>query len=406
MMGLLILDSGFGNCKQKEGCQGALRCLNNLICGSLGGSKEVKKGDGSLVLPLVEPPGSICILRLSALGDVTHVVPVIKTIQRHWPNTSITWIIGRLEASLVDDLPGVEFLVFDKNRGWRAFLHLRRQLRTRRFDVMLHMQISYRASLVSLLVKAGIRVGFDKKRAKDLQWLFTNWRIEHVPGEHVLDGFFGFIRTLGIEHRNLVWELPIPEPARQFARDSLPQEKRILVINPCSSSRVRNYRNWRPEAYGAVADFAVAQLGAAVVLTGGPGEGERNFAAQVVTQAREPIINLVGRTSIKQLLAVLEKAHLVLCPDTGPGHMANAVGTPVIGLYVTSNPDRTGPYCYRDWVVNCYPQAVRQEFGVSVEEVPFGKRVRRPQAVDLIKVETVNNQIRKFFLEMEKCQPL
>jgi heptosyltransferase I len=149
------------------------------------------------MLPLKTPPRRLCLLRLSAVGDVSHVLPVVRTLQARWPETRITWIIGKLEHSLVGDIPGIEFIIFDKQRRWRAYRDLHHVLRGRRFDVLLHMQMSLRASLASLLVRADVRLGFDQARAKDLQWLFTNARISSPPRQHVVDSFFAFARHWG-----------------------------------------------------------------------------------------------------------------------------------------------------------------------------------------------------------------
>src|SRR5690349_13880572 len=110
------------------------------------------------------PPQSLCLLRTSALGDATHVVPLVRTLQHAWPQTRLAWIIGRLEHKLVGDIPGVEFVVFDKAAGWRGFRALRAQLAGRRFDILLHLQVALRANLVSALVHAPLRVGYDRAR--------------------------------------------------------------------------------------------------------------------------------------------------------------------------------------------------------------------------------------------------
>ncbi len=110
---------------------------------------------------------------------------------------------------------------------------------------------------------------------------------------------------------------------------------------------------------------------------------------QIARLSRCQAVNLIGKTSLKQLLALLERASLLLCPDSGPAHMATAVGTPVVGLYATSNRFRTGPYLSQDLVVDAYPRAVQREFGKSVEEIPWGARVRDPSAMGLISVDEV-----------------
>jgi heptosyltransferase I len=329
------------------------------------------------------------------------MVPVIRTLQNAWPACKITWIIGRLEAGLVGDLPGVEFIIFDKAKGWRAFGELRTVLKNRHFDVLLHMQVATRASLISLFVKAPLKLGFDKARAHDRQWLFTNQRIAPKPNQHVLDGFFGFMEALGIHQRQLRWDIPIPETAARFADRHLPADVPLLVINPCTSQRARNWRNWPTERYAAVADYAHEEHGMLTALTGGPNPRERQMAEGIIEQAGHPLIDLVGRTSPKEMLTVLQRADIAISPDTGPAHMATAVGTPVIGLYATSNPLRTGPYLSQHYVVNKYPEALRKYSGKTVETAKWGERVRHPAAMELISVDDVKAMLDKVIADIK-----
>ncbi len=332
-------------------------------------------------------PDSVCIIRLSAIGDCCNVVPVLRTLQASWPDTRITWIVGKTEASLVGDIPGVEFIVFDKKAGLSAYRGLRRTLRGRRFDLLLHMHASMRANLVSRFVRSPYRLGFDRERARDRQWLFTNHRIEPASRPHVLDGFFGFAEHCGIAGRVMRWDIPLADADRAMAADTL--RGPALLISPCSSQRLRNYRNWRVENYARVATHAARVHGLQIVLTGGNTGLERRYAAEIAAACETPVTELVGQTSLKQLLALIERATVVLCPDSGPAHMATAAGTPVIGLYATSNPGRTGPYLSQQWVVNRYPEAVAAEFGKDIGDLRWGTRVRDPRAMDLIATDDV-----------------
>lgn len=342
---------------------------------------------------MLHAPESLCLLRLSALGDVTHTVPVVRTLQHAWPDTRLTWIIGRLEAELVGDLPGVEFIVFDKACGAVAFRDLWRDLGGRRFDVLLQMQVALRANLAGRLVRAPLRIGFDRARSRDGHGLFVNRRIEPHPRAHVLDGLFDFLQALGIDERILRWDIPVPDAAAAFAQEQLPDGQSYLTINPCTSARVNNWRNWSAERYAAVADHAATVHGLRTVLTGGPTLAEREMADAIAARVENDVIDLVGATRPKQLLAVLSRARVAIAPDTGPLHIAAAIGTPVIGLYATSNPERTGPYQWRDWVVNRYPEALAAECGRTPEEVRWGRRVRNPDAMQRIAVEDVTTRL-------------
>lgn len=315
---------------------------------------------------------------------------MVRTLQARWPQTRLTWIIGKTEYGLVGDIPGIDFIIFDKARGWRAYGDVRRALRGRRFDALLHMQMSLRASLISLLVDAPIKLGFDRERAKDMQWLFTNANIAHRQKQHVLDSLFGFAETLGITERELRWDIPIPETAHRFAAEQLPGDQPTLLISPCSS---KAHRNWTTAGYAAVADYAVERHGMRVVLSGGRRAIEREYGDAIQAQMHHPAIDLIGASDLKQLLALLERSTVLLSPDAGPAHLATATGTPVIGLYACTNPDRARPYLSAEWLVSRYPEAVQRRYGRDVDALPWGSRVREPWAMELITPDAVYRKL-------------
>src|SRR5690349_11242774 len=163
------------------------------------------------------PPASVCILRLSAIGDTCHVLPVVRTLQRAWPDTRFTWIIGKVEAKLLGHIPDIEFIVLDKKSLLGSLRVLRKALRGRHFDVLMHMQLALRASLLSMAVPARIKLGFDRKRARELQWLFTTNRIRPAERQHVMDSLFGFAEKFHVYEKLLRWDIPIPQSGREYA---------------------------------------------------------------------------------------------------------------------------------------------------------------------------------------------
>lgn len=332
-------------------------------------------------------------LRLSALGDVCNLVPTVRALQRQWPQVRITWIIGKGEHSLLAGLSGVEFVVYDKRTGLAGMRALWRALGATRFDVLLHMQQSLRASILSLGLKAPVRIGYDKARSKDWQHWFTRYHLAPNPRAHVLESFMDFARCLGVDPAIIAqpptWELSIPDEARDEAR-RLSGESPYLLISPCSSVRTRNFRNWSAEGYAAVIEHAWSQYGLRTLLTGSGTTKEREMGARIAALvAPEAVIDAIGAGSLKGLLALIEGARVVIAPDTGPVHMANALGTPTVGLYASSNPDRSGPYLWRHMVVNRYPEAVRTYLHKTVDEIAWGERVRHPDAMLLIDAEDV-----------------
>lgn len=343
--------------------------------------------------PAGEAPESLCLLRTSALGDVTHIVPLLRTLQDHWPQTRLTWIIGKLEHRLVGDLPGVEFVVFDKNAGRAGFRAVREQLAGRRFSALLHMQVALRSNLLSVSVKAPLRIGYDRARSKDLHGLFVNCRIPARSGEHVLDAMGSFIEPLGLKQTAVRWDIPIPDAAHEFAQAHLPGDAPTLLVCPVSSHRLRN---WRPERYAAAIDHAALELGWRVALCGGPSAYEREFADAILARAQARPLDLTGKDTLKQLLALLQRATLVLCPDSGPMHIANAVGTPVLGLHAASNPHRSGPYSDRRWCVDRYDAAARKFRKKPAAALPWGTKLEHKGVMDLIEVDDVIERLQAF----------
>ena len=339
---------------------------------------------------LASQPDAICVVRLSAIGDTCHALAVVRRLQDNWPGSKITWIIGRTEASLLAGIDGVEFIIFDKSAGLRGYREIRRQLKGRRFDVAFCMHASMRANFLYRLIDSPVRLGFDKARARDFQWLFTNKRIPAGRHEHAMEAMMGFATAIGAQDRPLRWDIALGDDDRAVARKLSSELGNFAVISPCTSARARNYRNWPAARFIEIVRH-LEQRGLRVVLTGGPTEIENDYGTAIAAACS--VTNLIGQTSLKQLVAIMQAAILVVCPDSGPAHMATAAGTPVIGLYATSNPDRTGPYLSRDWVANRYPDAVRQYLGRSVDEVRWGQRVRDPEAMALISVDEVTEKI-------------
>mgnify|MGYP001036396789 FL=1 len=352
--------------------------------------------------PFDTPPRSVCILRLSAIGDTCHVLPVVRTLQHAWPNTSFTWIIGRIEAKLLGHIPDIEFIVVDKKKTVAAYRTLRQTLQQRRFDVLLHMQLALRASVLSTAVRAPVKLGFDRKRARELQWLFTTHRIRPAERQHVMDSLFGFAERFGVYEKLLRWGIPIPESAESYARKVIANGERALIISPCSSHPLRN---WRAEYYAEVADYAASHLGLKIVLCGGPSELERQMGQQIERHMKQPCLNTIGQDTLLEFLATLRRATVLISPDSGPAHMATAVGTPVVGLYAATNPARSGPYLSRQWCVDKYDVAARRLLGKPAAELPWTMKIERPGVMDLITPDDVIKKLDALMMALQRRRP-
>jgi heptosyltransferase I len=344
-----------------------------------------------MTLNFKPPLQHVCLLRLSAIGDTCHALAALRALQTAWPQTRFTWIIGSLEAKLMTAiLPEIEFITFDKSQSFREHWRLRRSLRGRRFDMLLDMQLSFRASLISNLIFAPIKLGFDRQRARELQWWFTNARIAPASSEHVLDSFMGFVRACGIDPGAPRWDLTLPDDALEYARGIVTDERPTLAISPCSSHPARN---WPAQRYAAVADYAASTHGMRVVLVGGRSSLEAQMGASIAAAARAGLVNQIGRDTLPQLLGLLSRSTVLLSPDSGPAHMATMVGLPVIGLYAATNPARAGPYYSRQWCVDKYDAAAQRYLGRPAAQIPWTTKIERAGVMDLIGVSEVTAKL-------------
>ena len=341
-------------------------------------------------MPVDHKIEKLCILRLSALGDATHVVPVVRTIQDNWPETKITWIIGKPEHQLLSGLENVEFIEFDKRGGWSSIKALRAALRDRRFDALFHMQVAARANLLSRMIRAPIRLGWDRSRSRDFHHHFTRERIAEVPFQHQVEGFLEFARAVGIEPGTPRWDLPVAAEAHNWVGARVAEEQSVLVISPCSSHELRN---WRSEYYAEVADYAVREMGMQVVLSGGPSKLELRVGSEIEAAMSSPSINLVGKDTLERSKALLTRADLVISPDAGPAHIASALGTPVIGLYAATWSKRSGPYNSLYLCVDRFEEAARKYRNSEAVELRWGTKIEEPGVMDLILPDDVIRQI-------------
>lgn len=331
----------------------------------------------------------IAVVRFSALGDVAMVVPAVRNLRRSFPDATITWITSPLAYSLVQGLEGVQFEVFEKPKSlsdYRAFYNAFSQ---RSFDVVLAMQANLRINLLYPALHAPVKIGFDRTRAREGQWLFCNRFIPYADN-HLVDSFLSFAAQLGAEGP-ADCELPIPEAEMAWARTQLePLPRPLIAIHPFAS---KAERNWLQDRYAEVMRTAAQRWHAGLLLTGGNTPTERDGCAKLASIAPERTLNLCGQTTPRQLAALLGEADALIAPDTGPVHLARAMQTPVIGLYAVASPGLSGPYGHQQYLVNRYPEAVRKFLGKDPERVPWNTRVHNPDAMALIQVDDVINQL-------------
>lgn len=296
----------------------------------------------------------ICIVMMSAVGDAVHVLPVINAIKRQRPTSHVTWVLQPGPATLVRGHPSVDdIVIFDRSKGYHAFLDVRRELAQRRFDVVINLQVYFKAGIVTSFTRAPIKLGFDRARARDLNWLFTNRKIPpHPEGQHVQDQYFEFLTALGVPFQPVTWNLG-PWPAERAWQAEFFSE----IVRPTAAIVVatsKAQKDWLPERWAEVVDRLTEDHGLQPVLVGGHSPREVHAESVIMERARHRPVSALG-SGLRKLVSILDGSALVLAPDTGPLHMAVALDRPVISLIGYTNPKRTGPYRkFHDLIVDAY----------------------------------------------------
>ena len=296
----------------------------------------------------------VCIVMMSAVGDAVHVLPVINALKRHRPSTHITWVLQPGPATLVRGHPSVDDIVlFDRSKGLRAFLEVRDALASREFDLVINLQVYFKAGVVTSFTRAPIKLGFDRARARDMNWLFTNRKIPpHAEGQHVQDQYFEFLSAIGVPFEPVTWNLGPWDDERAWQREFFAPIARPVAAIVVATSKAQ--KDWLPERWAEVVDRLTEEYGLQPVLVGGRSPREVAAESVIMARSRHQPVSALG-SGLRKLVSILDGSSLVLAPDTGPLHMAVALDRPVVSLIGYTNPKRTGPYRrFHDLIVDAY----------------------------------------------------
>ena len=302
------------------------------------------------------PMERVCIVMMSAVGDVVHVLPVINAIKRSKPATHITWVLQPAPSTLVKNHRSVdEVILFERKKGIAAMREVIGALRERKFDLLIDLQVYFKAGLISALSGAPRRLGFDRARARDANWIFTNERIRAHPVQHVQDQYFEFLRHLGIDPEPVEWCLsPTPEE-RKWQEEFVAQFDRPIASIVVATSKAE--KDWIPERWAKVCDILLEKHGLQPVLVGGDTRREREAAEKIIASSKARPFSALG-SGLRKLVSILDASEVVLAPDTGPLHISVALGRPVISLIGYTDPRRTGPYRhYHDLIIDAFHDA-------------------------------------------------
>jgi len=325
----------------------------------------------------------VAIVMMSAVGDAVHVLPVVNALKRAAPSVHLTWLLQPLPASLVTGHPNVdEIVTVDPKRGWRGLLDAGRALRRGGFDLVIDLQVAFKAGIVTALASAPVKLGFDRARARDLNWLFTNRRIPPHPPQHVQAQYFEFLAAMGVDPEPVEWRLGPWEGEREWQQEFVAGVGRpYAALNLATSNPDRD---WMPDRWAAVVDALHERYGLTSVLVGGPSEREKEIERQIRAAARHQPLSALG-SGLRGLVGIIDAAELVIALDSAPLHVSVALGRPVVSLMSNADPRRTGPYArFHDLVVDAYHD--------PGERAPVSMK-RRPGRMPRITVDSVLEKV-------------
>jgi len=317
----------------------------------------------------------VCIVMMSAIGDAVHVMPVLHSLKRANPAMHVTWILQPGPAALVRGHHLVdEIILFDRSEGVRGFLDIRSKLQARSFDLVLSLQVYLKANIITSFIKAPVKLGFDRARARDLNWLFTTHRVPPHPMQHVQDQYLEFCEWLGAPSSPVTWGLgPWNQEERDWQRSFYSNLDRPAAAIVIATSKQQ--KNWLPERWAEVCDTLYTDFGLQPVLVGGRSPVELEFERLILERAEHKPLSALGNGGLRGLVGILDGAALVLSPDTGPLHITVALDRPVVSLIGYSNPKRVGPYRkFSDLMIDAYGDP-GEDYPISMEN----RRDRMPR---------------------------
>jgi heptosyltransferase-1 len=307
-------------------------------------------------------PGAprIAIIKLSALGDVIHALPVARALRRALPGAHLTWVVEAREYAILRDHPDLDAVVPVDTRRWRRLIwrpsgalevlgkvgRLRERIRRASFDVALDLQGLLKSGLLTAYTGAPVRIGFSSGRCRERSnALFTNRHVTPPDSaRHVVEQYLSLLAPLGIEPRPAEFRVPVPETAERRIEELLLKEgvkrgDRLVAINPGAG---RANKRWAVARWSVLSERLASEAGARLLLLWGPDEAF--MAREIALAVPGHGAVLAPPTDLGELAALLKRCRLMIASDTGPLHLAAALGTSSLGLFGPTSALRNGPY--------------------------------------------------------------
>ncbi len=289
-----------------------------------------------------ELPDHLCVVLLSGLGDVVHGLPVINALRDAKPRMRVTWVAEPMPAQVLVGHPSVDRVIEYRRRdGFRGVRKLRADLRDAGpFDAAINFNVYFKSIWPTLLSRAPRRIGFDRARSFEGVWLVANEHLPPGPRAHTADMFLEFAESFGVAVETPEWRMCFSEMELQQQRTFFQRfsGKPVATVIPASAT---HKKDWLPSRWVDVVDGLKAR-GFQVVMAGGPGEREQSIGREIV--AATTGVDWAMGDSVRKLAWIIGGSRLVVAPDTGPVHIARALGVPVVGIYGHTNPWRVGPW--------------------------------------------------------------
>lgn len=332
------------------------------------------------------PPQRILIIKPSAIGDIVHALPVLNLLRRRWPVANISWLVSSSCASLLEGHSQINELIhFDRHhygKGWRSpsalveLFRFARSLRERQFDLVIDLQGLFRSGWLAKQTGAPIRVG--PADAREFGWIYYTHPVEpHYPRRHAVERYLDIADAMGLGREPVEFVFATNDEDREVVASLIPPGRRFAVLLPGANWRTKR---WPADRFAGLVAPMRQSFGLESVIAGGSADGA--LADQI-----PGAIDLTGRTNLRQLGALMERAELVIGNDTGPLHIAAALGRPMVSLFGPTNPDFTGPFGRMNTVVrhaiecspclsrSCPHQSCLRGLDVSVVITAAGKQL-------------------------------
>lgn len=298
-------------------------------------------------------PNSILIVLLGAIGDVVRAFPLVSQISERFPEAKITWAVETPSLEIVKCHPKISRVVeYKRKGGFGAYVKFIKELRQDSYDVSLDLQRHFKSGMTSFLSGASRRIGFNRANSREGNYLFQT---SHIPKvDHFMDKveqYMEFCRELGFgpsEKREHLLDSSEEEIAELEVRlkliskeqgvEFVERERRVLfLIGSTWSSRV-----WELEYYSKLSELLKERFNFQCYLIGGPGDNE--LASVILGQSKVEILNLCGRTTLREFRTLCSVSKLGVGSDSGPLHIASGVGLKVVSIWGPTSPTRSRPF--------------------------------------------------------------